>query len=98
MTTWEERMTPRPPAPLPQLELMATLFRVEGASRRPMPCALYRVETGRELRLEYEDRDDLMRSQLFLREQDDDAIATLADHWHLALRAKGFEELPVPGM
>jgi hypothetical protein len=97
MTTWEERMTPQPPAPLPRLELVAVLFRVEGASRRPMRCAVFRVETGRELRLEYEDRDDLLRSQLFPRAQDDDAIATLADRWHRALRAKGFEQLPVSG-
>jgi hypothetical protein len=27
--------------------------------------------------------------------RDDDAIATMADEWHRALRAKGFEELPI---
>lgn len=34
------------------------LFRVQGASRRPLRSAVYRVATGLERRLEYEDRDD----------------------------------------
>src|SRR5919205_314878 len=55
MTTWDERMTPRP-QPAPQLELVTTFFRVKGASGRPLRCAIYRVATGFELRLEYEDR------------------------------------------
>jgi hypothetical protein len=93
MTTREERMTPRPPEE-PRLDHVATLFRVRGASGRSLRCAVYRVETGRELRLEYEDRNDLLRSQLF-RVRDDNAIATLADGWHRALVAKGFEDLPV---
>jgi hypothetical protein len=86
-------MAPRAIVP-PRLELVSTLFRVRGASRRPLRCALYKVETGLELRLEYEDREDLQRSQLFT-VYDDVAIAALADEWNRALRAKGFEELPV---
>lgn len=93
MTTWDERMSPRPPAPLPMLQHVATLFRVKG-TRRAMRCAVYLVPTGTELRLEYEDTDDLLRSQLFV-VHDDDAIAELADSWRLALITKGFEELPV---
>ena len=86
-------MTPRPPAE-PQLEHVATLFRVRGATGRPLRCALYRVATGFELRFEYEDRDQLLQSRLF-RVRDDNAIATLADDWHRALIGKGFEDLPV---
>ena len=86
-------MTPRPPAP-PQLDRLATLFRVRGATGRPLRCALYRVATGLELRFEYEDRDDLLQSRLF-RVRDDNAIARLGDEWHRALIAKGFEDLPV---
>ncbi len=82
------------PAPPPLLEHVATLFRVKGASGRPMRCAVYRVQTGFELRLEYEDRDDLLRSRLF-QTTDDEAIAELADGWHLALMEKGFEEMPL---
>ena len=94
MSTWDERMTPRSVAP-PTLERVATMFRVQGTTRRPLRCALYRVATGLELRLEYEDRrDDVQHSQLY-RTRDDDAIATLADTWHRALRATWFEELPV---
>jgi len=93
MTTWSDRMTPRPIV-LPRLELVATLFRVQGASKRPLRGAVYRVETGLELRLEYEDVEDLQRSQLF-RGQAEDPIAALADEWHRALRAKWFEELAI---
>lgn len=92
MPTWDERFAPKPPAPPPQLEHVATLFRVKGASGRAMRCAVYLVATGTELRFEYEDTEDLLRSQLF-RVHDDEAIAELADQWHLALVAKGFEEL-----
>ena len=76
------------------LQHVATLFRMQGATKRPLRCAVYLVTTGTELRLEYEDNDDLLRSQLFVL-HDDDAIAELADQWHLALTAKGFEDLPL---
>jgi hypothetical protein len=92
MATWEDRMTPRQPRE-PLLERTSTLFRMRGASQRPLRCALYRTDTGHELRLEYEDRDDLLQSQLF-RTTDRSAIAALTDKWHRALAAKGFEELP----
>jgi hypothetical protein len=94
MPTRDERIPPRPPAD-PRLDHVATLFRVRGASGRPLRCALYKVETGRELRLEYEDRDDLLRSQLFP-VRDDETIAAVAHEWHRALLAKGFEDLPLP--
>ena len=92
MNTWEDRMRSHPPAPAPPLQHVATLFRVKGASGRPLRCAVYLVATGTELRLEYEDTDDLLRSQLFV-VHDDYAIAQLADEWHAALMAKGFQEL-----
>jgi hypothetical protein len=78
------------PKGTPQLEMVSVLFRVRGATQRPLRCALYRVATGLELRLEYEDRtDDVQRSHLF-RVRNDDAIATMADEWHAALIEKGF--------
>jgi hypothetical protein len=85
---------PRPPAPPPLLEHVATLFRVKGGSGRSMRCGLFRVATGHELRFEYEDREDLLRSHLF-QVYDDVAIAAVADAWHRALIEKGFEELPL---
>lgn len=94
MNTWDDRMASRPPAPAPRFDHVATLFRVKGASGRAMRCAVYLVATGTELRFEYEDTEDLQRSQLFVT-HDDEAIAALADQWHLALMAKGFTELPV---
>lgn len=87
-------MGPRSPAAPPQLDHVATFFRVQGASKRPMRCAVYRVATGLELRLDYEDREDLIRSHLFP-VQDDEATAAMADNWRLQLLATGnFQELP----
>jgi hypothetical protein len=43
MTTWEERMTPRPPRK-PRLELVTTLFRVQAPS--PPAAALRAVSRG----------------------------------------------------
>jgi hypothetical protein len=85
----------RPKAPRPEPPL-SVLFRVVGTTQRPLRCALYRIETGWELRLEYEDRfaDDVQNSHLF-RVRDDNAIATLADQWHMALIATGFTELEI---
>ena len=59
-----------------------------------MRCALYRVATGLELRFEYEDRDHSLQSRLSVCAMRT-RIATLADDWHQALMAKGFEHLPV---
>jgi hypothetical protein len=94
MTTWEERFRPRPPAPPPMLEHVATLFRgrMIGGTGRVLRCAVYRVVTGFELRVDYEDNDSLVRSELF-KVRDDQAIARRADEWHGALVVKGFEEL-----
>ncbi len=79
----------------PRLDLVATVFRVRGASGRPLRAAVYRVETGLALRIEDEDRnDDVQRSQLF-RVGDDEAIARLGDEWHQAFITTGFEDLPV---
>jgi len=95
MNTWDERMRRHGRRQMKsRLEHLATLFRVRGASRRPLRCAVYKVATGLEVRLEYEDRDDLLQSRLF-RLRDDNAIATLADDWLRALIANGFEDLPV---
>lgn len=93
--TWAARMTPRKPREPreprePMTQLTRVAFRAVGASGRPMRCAVYRVETGHELRFEYEDRpDDLLRSQLFP-VADDAAINALAGEWQAALETKGF--------
>lgn len=93
MGTWEERMTRRP-ARILRFDRVTLLFRIVGSSQRPLRCAVYRVETGMELRLEYEDHDDLRSSQLFP-VPDDEAIAALANQWRVSLLAKGFIELPL---
>jgi len=80
---------------LPRLRQRATaLFRIVGETRRPMRCAIYAVPTGRELRLEYEETDDVLRSRLFAI-CDDGAVAELAEEWRRELIRKGFGELEV---
>lgn len=101
MNTWDDRMSPRPPAPPPQFDHIMTFFRgrMVGGTGRVLRCALYDVQTGLELRVEYEDREDLIRSEL-VPGRDLDRIAELASEWRAALDSKGFNELrniaPVP--
>jgi len=88
-------MTQQPPRKQ-QLEHVKTLFRIRrGPTRRTLRCALYRIDTVLELRMEYEDRDDDVQYSRLFRESENDAIARQADEWRRNLRAKGFEELPV---
>jgi hypothetical protein len=89
MTTMDDHVRPDP-----RRELLSTRFRVQGPMQRPLRCGVYRIGTGLELRLEYEDLDDLQRSQWFSA-ADWVATAALADEWHRALRRKGFDELPL---
>jgi hypothetical protein len=93
---WSKVRSPPAPRPdPPQAPRHATLFRVQGASGRALRCATYRVVTGFELRLEYEDRDDdLLRSQLF-KTLEEEEIAEVASRWHAVLEEKGFTELPL---
>lgn len=75
--------------------LIATLFRLVGATGRPLRCATYRGVTGTELRLEYEDRDDdVLRSQLF-KANNQEAIAETAAQWRAAFDGRGFRELAI---
>lgn len=93
---WSKAHTPAAPRPAPAAPpRLSTLFRVVGASGRPLRCGVYRVATGHELRLEYEDRsDDVLRTQLF-RSNDEDGIATKATEWRAALDRHGFRDLAV---
>jgi hypothetical protein len=65
-----------------------------GVSQRPLRCATYETLTGTELRIEYEDREDLIITQLF-RPHDENAIAEKAVEWRTAFDERGFTELPV---
>jgi len=93
---WSKVNTPaqrrEPPAP----PRVATLFRVVGPSNRVVRCATYRVATGIELRLEYEDNEfNVLKTQLFLPE-DDEALAELAAEWRAKFDALGsFHDLAV---
>jgi hypothetical protein len=83
--------TTRRPEPPPPRRL-ATLFRLVGASQRPLRCATYDVATGIELRIEYEDRDDVVKAELFKPGQRE-AVATVAASWRRAFDGLGFTEL-----
>jgi hypothetical protein len=81
---------PDPPKPPPPKNThRATFFTVIGASKRPLTCAAFDVETGLEIRLFY-GPDDVQRSQLFRGPLREDDAATVADQWRLALIQKGF--------
>jgi len=84
-----------PPPPPPKNVLRTLLFRVVGTSGRPLTCAAFEVETGLELRLCYEDRDDVMRSQLFRGVGHEERCAEAADAWHLALIQKGCRDVAI---
>jgi hypothetical protein len=82
-----------PPAP-PRI---AVLFRIVGPDERPLRCATYRVLFGMELRLEYEEGDDVIRTQLFKPQpRQDEKIAELAAEWRGALDGHGFNDLAIP--
>jgi hypothetical protein len=90
--TWNH-MPPRRPDP-PAQRRLAVLFRLVGVSRRPIRCATYETLTGTELCIEYEDRYDIIITQLF-RPGDEDAIAAKAVEWRAAFDERGFTELPI---
>jgi hypothetical protein len=90
--TWNH-IPPRQPDP-PAQRRRAVLFRLVGVSQRPLRCATYETLTGTELRIEYEDRDDLIITQLF-RPHDENAIAEKAVEWRTAFDERGFTELPL---
>jgi hypothetical protein len=55
MTTWDERMGKRPTAPLPKLERLEVLWRVQAqTSGGVYECVLYRTDAGLELRMQRE--------------------------------------------
>jgi hypothetical protein len=84
---------PDPPPPAPPKNLhQATFFTVLGATKRPLVCAAYEVETGLEVRLTYADNNDVMRSELFRGVDREERVAEAADAWRLLLVAKGFTE------
>ena len=79
--------------PTPQRHFLMTFFRFRAPNVGAMRCAIYRVGAAVELRLEYEDRDELTRVRLFA-DEDHDAVTALGDGLPRMLLATGFEELP----
>jgi hypothetical protein len=63
MSTWEERMTPRPKIE-PRLDLLEVCWRVVGGSQVPIECGIYRTDVGLDVRVRYMDQADrLIQSQ-----------------------------------
>ena len=80
---------PRPPAPLPTLQLIEECWRVVGVTGRRIPCGVYRVEgPGLEVRAGYS-AEDFQRTE---RIADLEAARRLAEAWRQAALAKGFTE------
>ena len=76
---------------------IATLFRLIDPTGQVLRCATYRVPSGTELRLEYEDREDVLTTELFAAAPDQEqALADEARQWRAAFdKIGGFEELAV---
>lgn len=87
------RFPETPPPPPPKSIDRATFFTVIGRTGRPMVCASYEVETGLELRLAYQDNDDVMRSELFRGADRETVAAEAVDLWPVLLLDKGFTEV-----
>ena len=68
MTTWDERMGPRPEQPLPKLERLEVLWRVQApTSSRVYECVAYGTDAGVELRFQ-RNEDDVLRTSCLLTE------------------------------
>lgn len=75
---------------------LLTLFRgrTVGGTGQTIRCAVYNVERGIDVRIEYEDNAEVLREHL-VDEYDMDRAAKVAEKWLRELQAKGFVELPV---
>jgi hypothetical protein len=89
MSTWEERMTPRP-TPEPRLDLVEVCWRVVGPSKKVIDCGIYRTAVGLEVRCAYSERvEDFLRSQFA---NEIGMAREIAEAWKHAAMAKGFQE------
>jgi len=90
MSTWDERMTPRP-KPKPRLDLLEVCWRVVGPSTKVVDCGIYRTDVGLEVRCAYSERgEDFLRSQFA---SEIGLAREIAEAWKQAAMAKGFEEV-----
>ena len=89
MSTWDDRMTPRPRRE-PRLDLREVCWRVVGPSQKVIECGIYRTDAGLEVRVGYS-VNDLMRSQFAL---DPGLAREIAAEWKDAAIQKGFTEVP----
>jgi len=87
MTTWQDRMTPRPPR-APPLDLVRTLWTATRAPNKTITAGIYVVETGRELRVSYGDPAHLIDSLLSRR--DDAPLEARARELRAVLEQQGW--------
>lgn len=76
----------------PRLDRLETLWRVKAPSERVWECVLYRVASGRELRLQPEGKEDAAAMTLLVRSEAD--LEPTSEAWRAAAIAKGFIEIP----
>ena len=89
MSTWDERMTPRP-RPAPRLERLETCWRARSPTGRVLECGLYRTDAGLEVRMGYGEQ--LLASRY---RADVEIAHATAELWRqAALENPRFEELP----
>jgi hypothetical protein len=82
----------KPASPGPLSEHLATFWTLRGPSGRDLTCSAYHVETGLELRVEYNPQ-ELVATELFRGVDADERLAAKADTGRLMLILKGFHEI-----
>ena len=92
MSSWEDRMTPRPPRE-PRLELLEQCWHMRTPTGRVLSCGIYGTDApGVEVRVGY-GPDDLLRSQVAI---EIGAAREIAAEWRQAVADKGgFTEVAV---
>ena len=91
--TWEERTKAPAPTDAPSLDRRETLWRVRAPSGRVWECVVYQMDSGRELRLQPEGKEDSAAMTQLLASGDAD-LEDLSARWRAAAIAKGFTEVP----
>lgn len=91
LPTWDEQMHARRQNRLPRLDRVETCWRLQAPSGRVWECVLYQVETGPELRVQPEGKEDATAMTQLLRGAEE--LEPTSEAWRARLLANGFTEV-----